>query len=632
MSTKQTAVQQCNNDALSPSTVGNKDLLPSKPSALEQNSHSTKMSTESNAPAPFQNDDAKFALPRLPKKKAAQPQQPTVPSKPSSGQSNINIVDDYSPPSWAEVPPSSLDHEIEVMNNGVVVGQHKLTNLAAKKSYISVGRADICDIQTNIPGSSRLHCYIQYGEAFDGRGWYIYDRGSTHGTFVNKQELPKNVYYKARFGSVIQITKGNFHLFLSGSEETTSIRRPSAELKSERNFEESQSKSTTSFEKDPMAVLSKYCEREGLEFHFSKVATDEKKGEVTYAFDLPSDTGSEKQSSFSGTGSDATTAQRNCALQVCQHLNTLGILDDEVRWGTRRNLEDNDFYDEDEDTFYDRTGQLEAQRLKRIQRHNATTGIKERALTYDEVAMKIKQLESAKQAIISQLERLVKPPAGTKVLPEEIDLAGLSTSISIKMEVSKLKRKFQDIDKECEVMKEAAEAIKPTILKFPASKTSSTLNDNTTSSNREVKKSVDAEDERSEVPPSTSSYVQNSAPNVEMTVTSDKKKVVVEEMDDDAPIKGPSMPETRSERPLKSKPKEVPKFGLLTREDLRANKNAERNKRKVAEEFQEELEEIDNKRNRTEHFEEEQEPEWVPPKDQTGDGYTKLNEKFAGRY
>ncbi|KAI6235036.1 hypothetical protein M3Y95_00008900 [Aphelenchoides besseyi] len=590
------------------------------------------MSTESNASASFQNDDAKFALPRLPKKKAAQPQQPTVSSKPSSAQANINIVDDYSPPSWAEVPPSTLDHEIEVMNNGVLVGQHKLTNLTAKKSYISVGRADICDIQTNIPGSSRLHCYIQYGEAFNGRGWYIYDRGSTHGTYVNKQELPKNVYYKAHFGSVIQITKGNFHLFLSGSDETKSTRKPPTESKSEGNSEESQTKSTTSFEKDPMAVLSKYCEREGLEFHFTKVATDEKKGEIAYAFDLPSDTGSEKSSSFSGTGSDATTAQRNCALQVCQHLNALGILDDEVRWGSRRNLEDNDFYDEDEDTFYDRTGQLEAQRLKRIQRHNATTGVKERALTYDEVAMKIKQLEGAKQAIINQLERLVKPPAGTKVSPEEIDLAGLSTSISIKMEVSKLKRKYQDVDKEYEVMKEAAEAIKPTVLKFSTSKATSSLNNTNPSSYREVKKSVNAEDERSEVPPSTSSRVQTSTPTVETTITPNKKETVIEEMDDDAPVKGPSMPETRSEPPPKPKPKEVPKFGLLTRDDLRANKNAEKNKRKVAEEFQEELEEIDNKRNRTEHFEEEQEPEWVPPKGQTGDGYTKLNEKFAGRY
>lgn len=91
------------------------------------------------------------------------------------------------------------------MNNGVISGRHVLKELA-KKSYLTIGRMDTCDIQSNIPGASRLHCYLQYGDGFDGRAWYVYDKASTQGTFLNKKEIPKNVYYKVKSGSVIQIT------------------------------------------------------------------------------------------------------------------------------------------------------------------------------------------------------------------------------------------------------------------------------------------------------------------------------------------------------------------------------------------------------------------------------------------
>jgi adenylylsulfate kinase-like enzyme len=41
---------------------------------------------------------------------------------------------------------------------------------------------------------------------------------STQGTFVNKKEVPKGVYYKARSGSIIQITSKQFLLArLAGS-------------------------------------------------------------------------------------------------------------------------------------------------------------------------------------------------------------------------------------------------------------------------------------------------------------------------------------------------------------------------------------------------------------------------------
>ena len=49
---------------------------------------------------------------------------------------------------------------------------------------------------------------------------------------------------------------------------------------------------------------------------------------------------------------DVLTAQRNCALQVCRHLNELNLLSLDVQRGANKNIADNDFYEEDEDTFY----------------------------------------------------------------------------------------------------------------------------------------------------------------------------------------------------------------------------------------------------------------------------------------
>lgn len=149
-----------------------------------------------------------FLAPKLPFRK---PRGAEAPSKESSKETPVQtnpqvVVDDYIPPSWAEVPPSSSDHFVEVMKSGVLKKTVRLRDLAAKKSYVTVGRAEVCDIKTGLAESSRIHCYLQYGEAFDGRGWYVIDKGSLHKTYVNKQELPRNVYYRAKSGSMIQLT------------------------------------------------------------------------------------------------------------------------------------------------------------------------------------------------------------------------------------------------------------------------------------------------------------------------------------------------------------------------------------------------------------------------------------------
>lgn len=78
-------------------------------------------------------------------------------------------------------------------------------------------------------------------------------------------------------------------------------------------------------------------------------------------------------------------------------------------------------------------------------------------------------------------------------------------------------------------------------------------------------------------------------------------------------------------------------YGLIQRKDLQALKNNEllAKKRRIQKDEESDFFE-DPKDTRDEKMEIQPEPEdnavWVPPSGQTGDGWTKLNEKFGGRY
>lgn len=198
----------------------------------------------------------------------------------------------------------------------MITARHRLKDMT-KKSFITIGRMDTCDIHASIAGASRLHCYLQYGDGFDGRGWYVLDKASTQGTFVNKNEVPKSVFFKIRSGSIIQITsksftfisslipncfqlfptanlESNFHLYLEGTDDTLQPKTVvAAEVQyggqprsPESNFiEELKAKNERSFEKDPIGVLSRYCEREGLEFKLTRLASDKEEKGYSYSFE-----------------------------------------------------------------------------------------------------------------------------------------------------------------------------------------------------------------------------------------------------------------------------------------------------------------------------------------------------------
>ena len=144
------------------------------------------------------------------KLKGATPPSPAVP---------------YNEPQWSGVPVEP--HTLTVIKNGTVVQE---VNVSTKPFQV-FGRLPTCDVSLEHPSISRHHAILQYrphsGEtpphAGDHHtlfstnpqesGFYIYDLGSTHGTFLNKTKLQPRCYYRMRVGQMVRFG-GSSRLFI----------------------------------------------------------------------------------------------------------------------------------------------------------------------------------------------------------------------------------------------------------------------------------------------------------------------------------------------------------------------------------------------------------------------------------
>lgn len=87
------------------------------------------------------------------------------------------------------------------------------------------GRSDRCDFILEHPSASRYHAVLQYndkGEAF------VYDLGSTHGTFVNKRQVKPRVYTPVHVGAIFRFGLSIRLYVLQGPSELMPEERHSA--------------------------------------------------------------------------------------------------------------------------------------------------------------------------------------------------------------------------------------------------------------------------------------------------------------------------------------------------------------------------------------------------------------------
>ncbi|CAM9871532.1 unnamed protein product [Bubo scandiacus] len=372
----------------------------------------------------------------------------------------------YEEPPWGGRPPAGAGYGLEVLKGGVALGSVRLEG----GSWFLVGRLPSCALALEHPSVSRHHAVLQYRGAGcspdgpDAAGFYVYDLGSTHGTFLNKTRVPPRTYCRVRVGHGLRFG-GSSRLFLlqgpkedqeSESELTvTQLKalRKQQQAKLEKTMlgedsdeedekEERSEKSQNTdmscswgmgedaeedeveenpiaidfqdvqdafYMKDPRKALQGFFDREGEELEYEY--DDRGHNSWLCRIKLPVDDASGKQLVaevlHSGKKKEAMI---QCALEACRLLDARGVLRQEAvsRKRKSKNWEDEDFYDSDDDTFLDRTGAVEKKRLNRMKKAGK---IEEKPETYDSLVTKLNEAENELSEITEKLKASGKVPS-----------------------------------------------------------------------------------------------------------------------------------------------------------------------------------------------------------------------------
>ena len=82
-----------------------------------------------------------------------------------------------------------------------------------QQSFVTIGRAPENDVEAQHPTVSRVHAIIQFHE--DGKA-FLFDKGSTHGTFLNKVKIPVQKYLEFHVGDQMMLGQSTRSYILHG--------------------------------------------------------------------------------------------------------------------------------------------------------------------------------------------------------------------------------------------------------------------------------------------------------------------------------------------------------------------------------------------------------------------------------
>ncbi|XP_030752129.1 kanadaptin isoform X2 [Sitophilus oryzae] len=421
----------------------------------------------------------------------------------------------YKEPAWSGLPDKyEKPYVFEVLKNGTIIERIDLM----KKPYWVFGRLTTCDIYMQHPTISRYHAVLQYRSMqteTEPAGFYLYDLGSTHGTFMNgKNKLKPKIYVPIRVGHMIRLGCSQRSYILTGPEDDEEeeselsvtelkqlkaqkiaereekLRKEELEREERKRKEEergvdwglgddadenedlsenpyAQTNNEDLYLDDPKKALRGFFEREGLDLEYD--CTEQGMGQFLCKVVLPVDDelGKPIVAEVLHRGKKKETVEQ-CALEACRILDRFGVLRQathESRKRKARNWEENDFYDSDEDTFLDRTGTVEKKREKRMKAKEP-----EKAETYESLLEKEKSLTDS----ISEIEKRLGASQVKKTQKNEnsnegedsLDsyMKGLQEEKIDKHLVSKLKLDLVKFKKDLENVKRLIGVAKPATL------------------------------------------------------------------------------------------------------------------------------------------------------------------------
>ncbi|XP_076663248.1 kanadaptin isoform X2 [Andrena cerasifolii] len=396
----------------------------------------------------------------------------------------------YVEPLWGGKPEQ--DYKMEVLKSGVIVDTIPLN----EQSFYIVGRLPSCHVSLAHPTISRYHAVFQYRYNQDeenSKGFYVYDLGSTHGTFWNGNRIKSNIYVRIQGGHMLRFGCSQRKYILqapSGDEEEES-QYTMSQLKEMRTLElgkrcgnkkadasisekendgidwgmgEDADEETDLQEnpyaciadddlvlEDPKKTLRGWFEREGYDLQYQ---TEEKGlGQFLCWVDLPMEDivgrSVRAEALVKGKKREAVV---QCALEACKILDKYGLLrqaNHEARKRKTRNWEAEDYYDSDEDNFLDRTGSVEK---KREQRMRLAGKLEEKVETYDSLLEKHKEVTKRISYLLNSIKNWQNKSNANKDIMEEDALDAFMSSLSwfalTKSDIAKMKIELQCLRKE----------------------------------------------------------------------------------------------------------------------------------------------------------------------------------------
>lgn len=538
----------------------------------------------------------------------------------------------YKEPPWGGTPDSSKRYFLTVLKEGIIKNNIPLVD----QSLITFGRVEDCDVQIDHPSCSRYHAIIQYcvvEKDIRKLGYYLFDLGSTHGTYLNKEKLKAKVYtrlrvgYQIKFGgsSRIYIVEGppddqeeeadldvlreKKRQYLAQTAEnkqkskqtTTSSTSSTSDVEADEgaswgfgedaveehlNLQELFEKKKNIEVKDAKKTLRNFFEKEGLELEYEMTEHGSSFNIIHVAkVRLPIETGDGDEVVAEASSSNKKEAVLACATDACRLIQAYDMMQNKCKEDQRvkkqRELEANDFYDSDDDNFLDRTGSVEKKRQKR-KKWAGKDENNTKVDTYETLKIEL----SKKDSILKSLEdKLVLANEAEKNDADGDSLDDFMDSMKHRLDKPskmKLRREIVEMKKEREKLHKLVEKLKPAL---PAVNIR-----NIEQPNKVVETTVKVVTRK---PPEDTQKKEHIEDNTSTKQENSEEKV--KEIQKDL-LKRPVAKESLTEVP-KVKKKRI--YGAVKKPD-----------RKTMEK-------------------EEEVATWMPPQGQTGDGRTHLNDKLG---
>ncbi|XP_045033488.1 kanadaptin isoform X2 [Daphnia magna] len=587
---------------------------------------------------------------------------------------NLNYV----VPSTSTVCP--LPYMIEVLKDGVILQCEDIKT--RKKPFLVFGRLPACDFVLQHPSISRYHAILQYKNENekDGTGWFLFDLGSTHGTFLNKQQIPPKVYCRVHTGHVFRFGVSSRLFILQGPEEDQeaiselsvtelkelklkrelALEKIDCEMSTEDNIgvlsasvppststginwgmgEDAEDENPLAenpfsitddvqvdenvYLDDPKKTLRGWFEREGYELEYR--VEEKNYAHFICRVELPIDStnGAPIVAEASVKGGKKKEAVVQCALEACRILDRHGLLRQakhESKVRRRKRQYDEDYYSSDEDTFLDRTGAAERKRQARMKGQMSDV-----VETYESLSVKYKAVATEvlkTQQTLTQMNAQTRKP--DKIDADDVDtyLEALQTyELSNKTSAAALRQKLVLLQKEELRLKTLLDIARPAIIdasKLPAS--------NMVANQTKTVREASLRNQREGRVDSGKSYEKKSIPVAgdlkAHGVTLNSQDGVVTELHMSEIIQEPKEEKLKNEAGLSEVPGDSEKIGLVIRK---------RRKNKIGRNGPEWTETTKLSGNLNSHYggsDDSKYDMWIPPEEQSGDGKNALNRKYG---